>query len=449
MKTTISKEKAEEMDDLVKKTFQSIPLNHLSITITDQEDELFSMNDGAEITDRSSFVLGSTSKAFTALAMFQLLEKFSISIDTPIRHYLPEINCTDEITIRDLLNHTSGIGTYETIDHLKFSGKYGAFEYSNANYNLIGRVIEVITGNTFSDYVETQIFTPLKMKQSFAFSDSTKSQIMQGYKTYFGFSLPYDTKVPNKSSWIQEPSGYLCSSTTDMGIFLRYMMNYSYEGNQLLRIIKENGVLVKNSPAIEDIYIDNDGIYSAGWINKTINNVDILYHTGKLSNFCSFSALIPDKQLGISITCNFGDFLVGTNQIENLYEGMTSILMNKDIANYINPYDYFIKHSVINLTLLILLILCSLPFILYYFYSAITTLNIVNGILFILVHFIIPYILFNIFSIIGISWEAMVDFAPDIVLVFSTGSMILFITGLWKINTLLPLYRDVISQLLK
>ncbi|SHK22602.1 serine hydrolase domain-containing protein [Hespellia stercorisuis] len=366
METTISKEKAKEIDDLIKKTFQSIPIDHLSITITDQEDELFSMNYGAGITGSSSFVLGSTSKAFTAVAMFKLLGKFSISIDTPICHYLPEINCTDEITIRDLLNHTSGIGTYETIDNLKFSGKYGAFEYSNANYNLIGSVIEVITGNTFSNYVETQIFTPLKMKQSFAFSDSAKSKVMQGYKAYFGFSLPYDTKVPNEYSWIQEPSGYLCSSTADMGKFLRYMMKYSYEGNQLSKIVKENGVSVKNSPAIEDIYINNDGIYSAGWINKTINNVDILYHTGKLSNFCSFSALIPDKHLGISITCNFGDFLVGTNQIEKLYEGITSILINKDIANYINPYDYFIRHSVINSILLILLMLCSLPFILYY-----------------------------------------------------------------------------------
>ncbi|MDD3362473.1 MAG: serine hydrolase [Hespellia sp.] len=445
MKTKISKEKAKEIDDLIKKTCQSIPIDNLSITITNQEEELFSMNYGSGITDSSSFVLGSTSKAFTALAMLQLLEKFSISIDTPIRHYLPAINCNDEITIRDLLNHTSGIGTYETIDNLKFSGKYGAFEYSNANYNLIGSIIEVITGNTFSDYVETKIFTSLKMKHSFAFSDNTKPQVMQGYKTYFGFSLPYDTKVPNEYSWIQEPSGYLCSSTTDMGIFLRYMMKYSYEGNQLSKIVKENGVLVKNSPAIEDIYINNDGIYSAGWINKTVNNVDILYHTGKLSNFCSFSALIPDKQLGISIACNFGDFLVGTNQIEHLYEGITSILIDKDITNSINPYDYFTKHSVINFVLLILLMLCSLPFILYYFYSVITTLNIANGMILIFVHFVIPYILFNIFSFIGISREAMVDFAPDIVLVFSTGSIILFIAGLWKINTLLQLYRGVIS----
>lgn len=117
------------------------------------------------------------------------------------------------------------------------------------------------------------------------------------------------------------------------------------------------------------------------------------------------------------------------------YEGITSILIDKDITNSINPYDYFTKHSVINFVLLILLMLCSLPFILYYFYSVITTLNIANGIILIFVHFVIPYILFNIFLFIGISREAMIDFAPDIVLVFSTGSIILFITGLWKIYT--------------
>lgn len=436
-KTNMLKEKAKEIDDLIKKLFQSVPIINLSIVITNQEEKIYSMEYGSRTTDNSSFALGSTSKAFTALAMLKLSEKFSISLDTPISHYLSEINFNNEITIKDLLNHTSGIGTYETIDNLKFSGEYGAFEYSNTNYNLIGRIIEVITEDTFSNYIETQIFTPLKMKQSFAFSNKTKSQVIQGYKSYFGFPLPYNTRVPNENSWIQEPSGYLCSNTKDIGNFLRYMLKYSYKGKHLLQLVKDNGVLVKNSPAIEDIYSDNNGIYGTGWINKTISDINILYHTGKLSNFCSFSALIPDKNLGISILCNFGDFLVGTRQIENLFEGIISILINKDFTNNINTYDYFISHIAINFLLLILLILCTSPFLLYYFYGLISKLTIVNGTILILVHLIIPYILLNIFSFIGISWQALIDFAPDIFLVFIVGTMMLFVTGLWKISTLL------------
>lgn len=434
--------KAKEIDDLIKKSFQSIPISNLSIVITNQKEEIYSMEYGSQTTNNSSFALGSTSKAFTALTILKLLEEYSISLDTPINHYLSEINSKNEITMKDLLNHTSGIGTYETIDKLKFSGKYGAFEYSNTNYNLLGKIIEVMTKDTFENVIETKIFIPLKMKQSFAFSNKTKSQVIQGYKTYFGFPLLYDTKAPNENSWIQAPSGYLCSSAHNMGNFLRYMLKYSYKEKQLLQLVKDEGILVKNSPAIEDIYSSVEGIYSMGWINKTIDNTNILYHTGKLSNFCSFSALIPEQNLGISILCNFGDFLVGTKQMENLFEGTISILVNKHFTNHINTYDYFLKHIIINLLLLTLLILCTLPFFIYYFYGIISKLTIINGSILILLHLIIPYILLNIFSFIGISQQALIDFAPDIYFVFIIASLMLFGTAIWKIITLF-LFKNV------
>lgn len=439
--TNMLKGKGKKIDNRIKKSLNSLPVTNLSIIITNQDDEIYSMEYGSGTTANSSFALGSTSKAFTALAMLTLAEEYDISLDTPVKNYLPEIHSDDEITIKDLLNHTSGIGTYEaSIDNLKFSGKYGAFEYANMNYNLVGKIIEVISKDTFSNYIKKQIYTPLKMEQSFAFSNRTKPQVVQGYSTYFGFSLPFDTKVPNEKSWIQEPSGYLCSSTTDMGKFLRYMLGYSYGDQQLLSLVQNEGVVAKNSPAVEDIYSDVDGIYSLGWINKTVDDVNILYHTGKLSNFCSISVLIPESNIGISILCNFGDFLVGTKEIENLFEEITSVVINKSFENELHTNKYVVNHITINLLLLVLLVFCTIPFFIYNFYGVISKLTLINGIILILVHLIIPYILLNISSFIGISQQALMDFAPDIYIVFLVGALVLFATGIWKISTLHVFY---------
>lgn len=303
------------------------------------------MQHGENISKDSIFALGSTSKAITATAMLKVLKDHGIGINTPIVKYLSDRNSENSITISDLLNHTSGISTYETIDNLKYLGNYGEFEYSNANYHLLGELIESVTGKSYSDFVEKEIFSKLKMTNSFALTDNKNNHIVQGYQSIFGVVIPKHTMVPNEKSWIQAPSGLISSSSADMSAYLRYALDFSYENQSLHDIVKNTGTFVKSSPAIEGVY-GKRGVYGAGWILKKVNGTDILYHTGKLSNFSSLSVIIPDKGIGVTVLCNVGDFFVGTNQIEKMYEGIISILLASEGIPIIPKYTYLKTHIV-------------------------------------------------------------------------------------------------------
>lgn len=423
---------SKEIDAFINSAIDAIPMPGLSVMITNKSENIYSMQYGHGITENSPFALGSTSKAITATAVLFFLEEYNIEMTTPICKSLSWIDGGCGITIKDLLNHTSGIATYETIDNLKFSGTYGEFEYSNTNYNLLAKIIESVTGDPFPNYVDKQIFSPLKMDNSFALSGDTITKIVQGHKTFFGLVFPCKTKLPDETTWIQAPSGYLCASPVDMSMYLRFMLDYSQDGQRLLNLVKNTGIQVNDSPAIEGVY-NNSGIYGLGWVWKTINGIDILYHTGKLSDFCSLSVLIPQKDITISVMCNMGDFFVGTNQIEKLYEGIISILIeNKDVPT-IQKSDYLRQHIVINISLCVLFVLCALSTNLCDLTGTSSHPTIIKYCKFILIHVTIPIILIGFFRFLGIPYEIVTDFAPDIFAILIACSVILFLTGAWKL----------------
>lgn len=122
--------------------------------------------DGGAVTARTPFVIGSTSKSFTALAVMQLVDEGVVDLDAPVRRYIPELRlangqATDSITVRHLLQQTSGLpavaggpvlasaedgSTADAVRELvgvELSGAPGTrWQYANANYVLAGLVVE-------------------------------------------------------------------------------------------------------------------------------------------------------------------------------------------------------------------------------------------------------------------------------------------------------------------
>lgn len=132
---------------------------------------------GRPATANTPFVLGSTTKSFTALAVMQLVDAGEVSLETPIARYVPELQLADraerQVTVRHLLNQTSGIpglaggrllrsvgdGAMEDVvaelKGTKLSAAPGSrFEYANANYVLLGLVIERSAGERYGDYIQ-------------------------------------------------------------------------------------------------------------------------------------------------------------------------------------------------------------------------------------------------------------------------------------------------------
>jgi CubicO group peptidase (beta-lactamase class C family) len=142
--------------------------------------------DGQSVTPHTQFLLASVSKSFTALAVMQLVEAGRLNLDAMVQTYLPEFMLADpraaaRLTIRHLLYQLSGLADAGFAEGwlpqpVTIAGRVAslhaahpvstpgtAFHYFNPNYDVLARVVEVVTGQAFSDYVHTHIFAPLQM----------------------------------------------------------------------------------------------------------------------------------------------------------------------------------------------------------------------------------------------------------------------------------------------
>lgn len=155
--------------------------------------------------------IASVSKSFTAFSVLQLVDEGKINFDDSIVKYLTELKMDDfrlgKVTIRHLLSHTSGIPNpvivpeadtlKERISDMhdwKLQWNPGEkFAYSNANYWILARLVEVISGMEFSKYLDEKIFSPLEMNDTLSIVKSTDSVqgLPRGYITAYGSPLPW------------------------------------------------------------------------------------------------------------------------------------------------------------------------------------------------------------------------------------------------------------------
>lgn len=177
---------------------------------------------GVDVTPDTPFMSGSISKSFTALAVMQLVEAAQVDLEAGISQYLDEFSATPAgaITTRQLLDHTSGFSTYQgNSSHTDAGGEDELarrvealsdltpayppgqrWEYSNANYLVLGRLVEVLGGQHYQGYVTANILEPIGMTDSFVSDDvlsaEGKAQMMRpggGAATFYGFGWLVDT----------------------------------------------------------------------------------------------------------------------------------------------------------------------------------------------------------------------------------------------------------------
>jgi CubicO group peptidase (beta-lactamase class C family) len=150
--------------------------------------QLGSEPDSAPVALDSTFGVASVSKVVTATAVLKLVETGRVGIHQPVQKYLPEFKGPDceKIIVRHLLTHTSGLPYRSESSPLR-AGQLGLerepgslVAYSNAGYDLLGILVENISGMSFSDYTRREIFEPLGMKDStFIHGDTTHKRCIR------------------------------------------------------------------------------------------------------------------------------------------------------------------------------------------------------------------------------------------------------------------------------
>lgn len=299
----------------------------------------FGTTAGQSITPQTPFLIGSLSKSFTALAVMQLVEVGKLNLDTPVHQYLPwfrlkDLEASRAITIRHLLNQTSGLPTSagfftpdaDSLGKTELAHPVGqVYEYCNLNYKILGMLIEAVTGQTYAAYVQGHVLDPLEMHSTYlTYDDAIGHGLVEGHQYVFGLpvsvaTLPYDSR--------NVPAGYIASSAEDM---CRYLIVQSqggfYNGRQ---VITPSSLALMHQPRG-----DIGSRYGMGWVAGEWNGLQSIRHTGLNEDFSSNMNILPGKGYGIIILSNVNSFRVHND----LMDGIIRRLHGQQTKSYV-PYE--------------------------------------------------------------------------------------------------------------
>ena len=306
-------------------------------------------------TAQTPFYIGSLTKSFTALAVMQLVEAGRIELDAPVQRYLPWFRVADRqasarITVRHLLNQTSGLPTSAgEIPLADFDGSPeaserqaralaglalahpvgAAFEYSNANYNLLGLIIEAAGGESYASTIENHIFAPLGMSHSYTDpAAAERDGLAVGYRYWFArpWAAP-DIPVAHGSL----AGGMLLSSAEDMAHYLLAMLNDGRYGNA--QLVSAAGMAELHRGVAEfKAYGLSLGQYGMGWNVTEIGRQRLLWHSGILPHFFAYMALLPEQQRGVVLLCNADSHWMSP-VLTDIGTGVTALLAGEQPAS--------------------------------------------------------------------------------------------------------------------
>lgn len=310
---------------------------------------------GGEVpTPQTPFFIGSLTKSFTALAVMQLVEAGKIDPDAPVRRYLPWFRVADpqasaQITVRHLLNQTGGLSTASgripladfdetpgaterqarALSTLKLSRPVGAaFEYSNANYNLLGLIIEAAGGELYADYIQNHILSPLDMNHSYTSPAAAKQNgLATGHRYWFAVPVAAPNTPVSHGSL---PSGQLIAGAEDMGRYMITLLNEGRYGDA--QVLSPTGIADLHHGVAEDIEMGMSmGKYGMGWFVDEMNQTKMVWHTGIVPNSFSYMALLPEQKKGVVLFFNTYGYLM-TPSLSEVGAGVTTLLAGEQSA---------------------------------------------------------------------------------------------------------------------
>ena len=272
---------------------------------------------GRPVRAETPFVIGSLSKPVTATAVMQLVERGLVHLDAPVTRYLADFRLADgrasEITVRQLLTHTSGIPTSagsaplsKAVTSLQAqvadlasvsleSDPGGALAYSNANYLLLGRLVERVSGTAFGAFIVDNVFEPLGMTHAHVdLATATSDGLTDAHRFWFG--------IPQAGEplWRPDllPAGWLVASAEDLGRFVAANVNGGRIDGR--RILSSAGIEQMHKGAVTAVR----GAYGMGWIEATLGSTRVVSHSGSTTDMASAMYVAPDQRTGLVVLFN-------------------------------------------------------------------------------------------------------------------------------------------------
>ncbi|MBI1277589.1 MAG: serine hydrolase [Anaerolineaceae bacterium] len=308
---------------------------------------------GRPVTPQTPFMVASLTKSFTAVAIMQLVEAGQVELDAPVRRYLPWFRLADDdastrITLRHLLNHTSGISrltgvrflpvdnprvlspeTYvRGLSDVKLSHPVGEVpEYSNANYAILGLVVEAVSGISYEQYLNENIFTPLAMTNTFLSEQEARQHGMAtGYQMRFDQPFPVDLPFP----YAIEAAGGIISTAEDIS---HYLIPYLNKGKYGANVLLSPDSIAQLWQAPTYIPRDEHSNYALGWTTDVPYEISGNDHSGSSGSFHSHMAVSSDNGWGVVILTNADHLLLMTQPIESMTWKVMGMLVNQPVQD--------------------------------------------------------------------------------------------------------------------
>lgn len=278
------------------------------------------------VTPETLFAIGSTTKAFTALVLGQLVEEGKLEWHKPIKTYLPDFTLKDPLatahmTAKDLLNHISGLPRhdlmwygsaftrqqlYERLRYLEPSTSFReSFQYQNLMFMTAGLLAEKITGQKWEELVQQRILTPLGMTQS-NFSVAAMQQSSS-------FAWPYKKqkqqlqKMAFRNIDAIGPAGSINASIKDMAKWVQFHLSSGELNGK--KLISTNGIRALHAPQVVANGLGSFpeipySLYGNGWVVTPYRGRTVVEHGGNIDGFSAQVGLIPDLNVGVVILTN-------------------------------------------------------------------------------------------------------------------------------------------------
>jgi len=268
------------------------------------------MGEARKVTPDTPFLIGSISKSFTALAVMRLVEEGKVDLDAEIGQYLDAFSGQPAgvVTIRQLLSHTSGFSTMQGNEPI--AGDLGApdalarrvdqlasmvpanppgqaWEYSNVNYQILGGLIEVVSGQSYQDYVTASILEPVGMNDSFVADGEVHEAMATGHTSWFTTKRALADRATDRAT---APQGGIVASATDLARYMRMMMNGEDD------VLSAAGKAQMMRPASTA-----SPSYRLGWFLEPDGGV---WHTGASPGFESLAWMLPAQGKGAVVLVN-------------------------------------------------------------------------------------------------------------------------------------------------
>ena len=269
-------------------------------------------------TTETIFEAGSVSKQFTAAAVLLLAQDGKLSLDDPVRKYVPEVpDYGAPITIRQMLNHTSGLRDWGTVaaaagwprgsriythDHvLDIVSRQKALNYppgteylyTNTGYNLAAIIVERVSGKSLPEFTRERIFAPLGMTRTGWRDDFTR--VVPGRATAY--------RIVRDTSWTTMPNENVYGNSsllTTVGDLLKWNENFVHAtvgGPAFLEEMQRRGKLASG----------REITYAAGIVVSTWRGIPEVSHTGATAGYRAYLGRFPRQALSIAVLCNAGN----------------------------------------------------------------------------------------------------------------------------------------------